>query len=84
MFWQRNEDSIPKTFKLTESKRPTDRWMKAVLKADRQVCKLLHPWPAHGESWKLESRNGRSGLPQQELQFTGKGLGGTVSRNRKD
>ena len=36
MFWQQNEDSIQKTLELTESKRTTDRWMKAVLKADRQ------------------------------------------------
>ena len=44
---------------------------------------LLHPWPAHGESWKLESRNGRSGMPRQELQIIGKGLGGAVSRGEK-
>ena len=35
MFWQCNEDNIQKTFELTESKRTTDPWMKAVLKAYR-------------------------------------------------
>ena len=58
MFWQRNEDSIQKTFELTESKRTTDPLMKAVLKDLGNV--LLYPWPAHGESWKLEPRNGIS------------------------
>ena len=35
MFWRREEDGIQQTFELTESKRTTDAWLKAVLKADR-------------------------------------------------
>jgi hypothetical protein len=35
MFWTRDEDSIQETFKLTESKRTSDKWLLAVLEADR-------------------------------------------------
>ena len=74
MFWQRSEDTIQKTSEITESKRTTDRWMKASLKADRQGC----------ETWELESRNRRSGMPRQVLQLIGKGLGGALLGYRQD
>ena len=35
MFWQQKDDSILKTFELTQSKRTKDEWLKAVLRADR-------------------------------------------------
>ena len=34
-FWKRGEDSIQSTFELTESKRTKDKWLQAVLQADR-------------------------------------------------
>ena len=61
MFWQRNEDNIQKTFELTEGKRTTDPWMKAVLKADRQCCEtwemycFIHGCPAKSGSWNAET-----------------------------
>ena len=36
MFWKKGEDSIQQTFELTESKRPQDKWLEAVLQADRK------------------------------------------------
>ena len=35
MFWKRDEDSIQQTFELTENKRTKDKWLEAVLQADR-------------------------------------------------
>ena len=63
MFWRREEDSIQQTFELTESKRTTDAWLKAVLKADRigaetwEMYCFIHGLPTRHQSSRDPNTN---------------------------
>jgi hypothetical protein len=68
MFWQRQEDSIQRTFELTESKRTTDAWLKAVLKADRAGAETYEMYCfTHG----LPTKNPGSWLPDTDKPSCG-------------
>ena len=63
MFWQRNENSIQRTFELTESKRTQDEWLKAVLKADREGAET---WEMYCFTHGLPTKNPGSWLPAKD------------------
>ena len=60
MFWSKGEDSIQKTFVLTQSKRAKDPWLKAVLEADRYG---KESWEIYCYSHGLPTRHTGSWIP---------------------
>ena len=68
MFWQKSEDSIQRTFLLTQSLRTTDPWLQAVLEADR---KGEEGWEMYCFTHGLPTRNPGSWLPGTALPQCG-------------
>ena len=63
MFWQHQEDSIQTSFELTESKRTTDKWLQAVLAADRRGAET---WEMYCFQHGLPTRNPGSYCPFED------------------
>ena len=79
MFWSREEDSIQQTFELTESKRTTDAWLKAVLRADRigaetwEMYCFIHGLPTRNPgSWDLDTNAITCGQQRLRPRFSGR------------
>ena len=64
MFWKLTEDSIQRTFILSQSLRTGDPWLRAVLEADRFG---QEPWEMYCFIHGLPTRNPGSWLPHVSL-----------------